>query len=75
MCQEYERANWTLEGRKEYYNDQRLANDELAAIDYSTKAECNRIMRIENPNASKEELDAMKQDLPKSAPKVADKKV
>lgn len=56
LCEEYERCNRTLQGRKEYYNDLRPASKELAKLDYSTKAECNRMMRIENPHLNPELL-------------------
>ena len=72
LCEEYERCNRTLRGRKEFYNDMRPAAKELAKLDYSTRAECNRLMRIENPHLSNEELDdlLLKLDNPDSILKV-----
>ena len=63
LAREYERCNRTLEGRREYYNDAKTSHSELSLVDYSPKAECNRIMREESPHRNPESLDAMLHDL------------
>ena len=64
LRREYERCNRTLEGRREFYNDLRPASKELAKLDYSSKAECNRMMRYENPEFDPTELNTHLHKMP-----------
>ena len=62
LAEKYWRANTTLAGREEYYNDTTPVKDELHELNYSVKAECNRLMRARE-GVSQEEFDEILHDL------------
>jgi len=54
----------TLEGREAFYNDTSFARDELMELSYTMKAECNRMMRAENPSQDEVDIAGMLHELP-----------
>ena len=49
--------------KDENYNDQRPASNELSVLDYSTKAECNRMMRQEFSHLPADQIEAKMHEL------------
>lgn len=55
LLEKYEKANLTFAGREEFYNDTKLDRDEISDQCYTMKKECNRPMRLKNPEMPQEE--------------------
>ena len=65
LLSEYQRANFTLEGRRdnpeycEKENDAPVTNRQLASISHSMKSYANTLMEHENPNLTNEQITTM----------------